>query len=252
MKVPKARPGSRRRRRKTPRKKAAKIRLAGFGPLVAAFAIFLIINSLMFVVTSVYPSTIDYLSLAPDRPWGIFTSAFIHANVEHLVNNLEGFTLACTLFVFVILSSSPESRRRSSRLFLWLIFISGFLADGVEFLVWRLTGTLNVSSFGASGIVYAAIGVLLASALYSFPKNAARIRELVAKRKQSSKFIRDAMVPAFAMLTFVVLLFELVSNPADFFSAAPGIDVFAHEMGFLIGYNSLAIVLMWLTLTKRL
>lgn len=242
MKVSKGRTGTRRRRRKVSRKK---FKLVGFGPIVLAFAIFVLINSSMFIVTSIHPSVIDSFWLAPDRPWGIFTSSFIHANPEHLLNNMEGFTFASVLFLMVNLGSSPEDRRRSSALFLWLVFIAGFVADGIEFTVWRLVGAQNVSSFGASGMVYAAIGVMLASALCNLPKNMAGIRDILTARKKSDRDIRRVLAPSFAIVAFAVLFFQLVSSPDNFFSAGPGIDVFAHTLGFSIGFYSALIAFTW-------
>jgi len=251
MRVSKKRAGSRRRTRKVFRKKAVKTNLAGFGPLVLAFAIFVLINSLMFIVTSIYPSVVDSLSLAPDRPWGIFTSSFIHASPEHIFNNMEGFTFASVLFVLVNLKSSPESRRRSSRFFFGLIFIAGFLADSIEFSVWQLRGLQNVSSLGSSGMVYAALGVVLASALYNIPKNLAGIRDILTARKKSDRNIRRLIAPSFAIVAFLILLFESVGDPETFFSAAPGIDVFAHVLGFFIGYFFTAMISVWWMLTEH-
>jgi len=153
--------------------------------------------------------------------------------------------------VLVNLVGSPESRRRSSWLFLGLIFTAGFLADGIEFTVWQLKGLQGVSSFGASGMVYAALGIVLASALYNIPKHLASIRDIMAARKKSDRDTRRLTVPSFAIAAFLILLFEVFSDPGTFFSVAPGIDVFAHVLGFFIGYFITAMVFTWWVLSEH-
>lgn len=218
--------------------------LAGFKSVGLAFTIFTLTNIALFLLISLHPRLLGWLSHSPDRPWGILSSAFVHADLGHLVNNLRGFVFAAAFFVIVNIINPVETRRRSSRIFLWLIFLSGFTANAIEFLGWQMSGESDVISWGASGVVYAAIGALLASALYSFP---AHLRNFVracqrpqkAGRKPMRKFdwrFVGGTVNLLSMSLPLTILVMLFSDPGGFLSAGPQTDVLAHGLGFSLGF----------------
>lgn len=145
----------------------------------------------------------------------------------------------------VNLHNRVRARRYSSRIFLRLIFLSGFAANGIGFLAWQWAGVSGVHSWGASGVVYAGIGALLASALCNFPTHlrnfvkARRRRPRKGKRKLWRKFgwvLMRGTAGSLSMALALALLVLLFWNPGAFLSVGPGIDVLAHGLGFLLGF----------------
>jgi membrane associated rhomboid family serine protease len=215
-------------------------RFAGFRSVGIAFTIFTLLNLAVFSLISLWPGLLDFLMLSADRPWGIVTSNFAHEEFPHLASNLEGFTFAAGFFVIVCLVLKVKDRRRWSRLFLWLVFLSGIVGSVIEYPVLIVSGD---SSWGASGIVYGALGVLLAACIRSLPAHiqlfAKEHRRQARKRRKWRMFSRrslrtfPSLMSLALLLSFLVLIF---TDPADFLSAAPGIDVLAHGLGFLLGF----------------
>jgi len=226
----------------------ASCRFSSFRPVRVAFIIFTTLNLAIFFLISLWPPTsaeqpglLGWLWLSADRPWGIVTSNFAHAELPHLASNLEGFTLAAGLFVVVCLVLKVEVRRRWSRMFLWLAFLSGIIGSAIEYPVLIKSGEF---SYGASGIVYGALGVLLAACLRSLPIHMRLLtkehRRWAQKRRKLRLFRPDrrslrtlpSLMSIALLASFLLLIF---TDPAGFLSVAPDVDVLAHGFGFLLG-----------------
>jgi len=218
-------------------------RLAGFRLVGVALAVFLAVNISVFVVLSIWPDLIEWLRLSADRPWGIVTSAFSHVDFYHLESNIEGFALASLFFLLTNLVNSRAARRQVSRRFLIVVFVAGIGANLLEYPL--ALANPGDSSWGASGIVYGALGVLLSSAVQSLPANMNRIkkerRQWTGKRRARRIFRFDKrslrMMPSlmsFSILVSIMIL--LVFDAGTFLSVAPNVDVFAHGVGFLLGF----------------
>ena len=218
-------------------------RLAGFRSVGIAFILFSLLNLALSLLISLYPQLLEGLWLSADRPWGVVTSAFVHADIGHLVNNLEMFTIAAGLFVVVSVINPVGTRRRWSRAFLWLAFLSGIGANLFEYPL-ALVNPGDVS-WGASGIVYGGLGVLLAASLRSLPTHLRAIaeehRRWAGKRRvwRLFKFDRKSLRTLPDLLCIAVLISFLVpifTNTGMFLSVRPGVDVLAHGLGFLFGF----------------
>jgi membrane associated rhomboid family serine protease len=188
----------------------------------------------------------------------VVTSLFAHDGFGHLVSNLLGFMLWGGMFVLVNSLNPPEIRAGVSRVFLWTVVVAGLATNGVQLLVWWATGAMNVASVGASGIVYAALGVLLVSALVSLPQNLSKfnvgLRRLTLRPKRGRfewltrlisksgrgepkwRVFKVLLVGAFTPALVLSILYRLCVTPSEFLSAGPGIDIFGHAMGFLLGF----------------
>jgi membrane associated rhomboid family serine protease len=217
-------------------------RLSGFRSVGLAFTIFTLLNLAVFFLISLWPDLLDWLWLSADHPWGIITSNFVQAELPHLAGNLQGFTLATVFFVIVCLVLKVEDRIRWSRVFLWLVFLSGIVGSAIEYPLLIANGDL---SWGSSGIVYGAIGVLLAACLRSLPAQmralAKEHRRWARKRRKWGLFRFDRkslrtfpnLMSLTILISFLLLIF---TDPWDFLSAGPGVDVLAHGLGFLLGF----------------
>lgn len=217
--------------------------LSGFRPLGIAFIIFSFANLAVFALVSLWPGLLEGFWLSADRPWGILTSAFTHADLSHLAANLQGFVFAAGFFVVVAAVNPVPLRRRWSRVFLWLVFIAGFAANALEYPL--LLAGPNYNSWGASGIVYGALGVLLAAALRSLPAHFRAIarehRRWRGRRRKWGlfKFDRKSVRTLPNLMTIAVLttfLLMIFTDPGGFLSVGPGVDVLAHGLGFLFGF----------------
>lgn len=219
--------------------------LAGFRPVGLALIIFSFLNLTIFTLILLWPELLQILWLSSDRPWGIVTSLFVHKDPEHLVNNLRGFTIWGALFVALNLLGSVRARMRWSRVFLWTVFLSGIAVNTLQFLAFMVTGE-SVNSWGASGVVYSSMGVLLASALCNLLPSLA-VFSAAADRWRKTMRYREKVRAGFNLLKVSLILgicvgvvisfFSLlIQDPRTFFGAGPEIDVFAHQMGFLFGF----------------
>ena len=164
--------------------------------------------------------------------------------------------LAIGLFVMVSRVNPVRVRKRWSRAFIWLVFVAGFAANATEYplLLWDQ----NYNSWGASGIVYGAFGVLLTASLRSFPSHVRAIarerRRWARKRRKWGIFKFDqislVILPALACITVIIsFLLIIFADPEGFLGARPGVDVWAHGVGFLGGF--LASMLLFHTYVPR-
>jgi membrane associated rhomboid family serine protease len=193
------------------------------------------------------PGLLGWLWLSADRPWGIVTSNFANYSPEgpsytHLTGNLESFTLVAVFFVVVCLELKIQDRRRWSRVFFWLLFLSGIIGSAIEYPLLVSSGDF---SWGASGMVYGALGVLLAACIRSFPVQMRALskehRRWARRRKKWKLFRFDRkslhtlpnLLSLAILMAFIVLI---LTDPAGFLSVAPGVDVTAHGLGFLLGF----------------
>ncbi|MEM3452105.1 MAG: rhomboid family intramembrane serine protease [Candidatus Hadarchaeum sp.] len=217
--------------------------LAGFRPVLEALVIFLTLNFGVFVVLSFWPHLLGWLWLSADRPWGIVTSVFSHVDLDHISSNIVGFVFAAVLFVLINLNKSEKTRRRLSSRFLLLVFVAGFAANLLQYPF--LLAKLGKSSYGASGIVYGSLGIVFSCALHDLPSNARFIagqrRRLRSRKKKQSVFRLDPNTLKFfssvlAVSLVISLLFLVIFDIGSFLNVAPEVDVFAHGVGFLIGF----------------
>ncbi len=208
-----------------------------------ASIIFLATNIPVFLILSVRPDLIEWLWMSADRPWGIVTSAFTHQAADHILSNVIGYAIAVFFFVVSNQVLARRGRRGASRRFLWVIFIAGIGANLIEYPL--ALANPSDRSWGASGVVYGALGVAFASAVRLLPAHLSTIvkyRRRRAKRPRGWKAFKldrrsmRAFPSLFALSMVVSILLLLVFDAGAFLNVAPGIDYFAHGVGFLLGF----------------
>lgn len=108
-----------------------------------------VINVIIFFLEIAFPFIITAFALRPalisTAPWMMITSIFLHANFEHLFYNMFALVLFGLILEKVI----------GSRRFLFLFFISGFIANIAGIIAYP-----DALSLGASGAVMGVIGAL--------------------------------------------------------------------------------------------
>lgn len=121
---------------------------------ISVFTLIIILGFLLsFIPNNIFhynglgiqPRHFDFSSL-----FGVFMSWTMHADFNHLKNNLFILTQLLLLFIFL-------EKEVIKKLFV-LIFLSGLF-------VW-IFGSLNTIHIGASGLIFSLIGYMIASAIY--------------------------------------------------------------------------------------
>jgi membrane associated rhomboid family serine protease len=220
--------------------------LAGFRPVSIALIFFYSANIFVFVLVSLLPGSIDWLRLSGDRPWGIITSAFTQVDFWHLMNNLEGFLTATFLFAIVNWTNPVKLRERWSSAFLWIPIFAGIGANLLEYPL--ALANPGDSSWGASGIVYGALGAVLSAGLLKMPAN---IMATIKYRRKARKvrrwrgfrlnkgWLRTLPITTSLAVVFALLVL-IIFDPENFLSVGPQTDVFSHAVGFLLGFIGFA------------
>jgi len=128
-------------------------------------AINVLIFFLVLLVTFFYPNLISYLSLTPSLIlqgkylWTLITSFFIHASFAHLF-----FNMISLFFLGTIVEKIIGKRRFVTFYFLsgilaglFFVLLSGFFGSGLGI---KIFGDANSSGVGASGAIFALVGIL--------------------------------------------------------------------------------------------
>lgn len=218
--------------------------LSGFRLLGLAIILFLIPNLTIFFAIQIHPSWIRMLWLSADNPWGIFTAAFVHQETNHLVGNIIGFMFSILFFVFSNLSQDKERKALYSKIFLLMVFISGFLSNALKFFIWwNPSGITESGSYGASGVVYSAIGICTASAIVNITTSLKKYIEFHKGRCKKNVGKGDLSAIFINLLILIPIIIMIFFDPELFLNVGPGIDVFVHYLGFSIGLISTLILI---------
>ncbi|MEM1689737.1 MAG: rhomboid family intramembrane serine protease [Candidatus Hadarchaeales archaeon] len=201
-------------------------RIIDFIPGIFGSMVFVLLCILFFV--SGFKGESSYLSLSLDKPWGIFTSTYVHADFNHLWNNISAILIFSSMIFVVNMWVPKKIRKTISSTMLVLLFFTGPLVGSLEYLIWLATSSFDVSSVGASDVVYA----VSALALVSFGLNIPIFWKVSSGRRKSRAATFLFIVGIFIVFIF---FFSLIQSPEVFFSVAPGVDVLAHVFGFIIG-----------------
>ena len=177
---------------------------------------FLLIS--VFVITDligVFDKELFYFvpRLINDQPYRIFTSIFIHADLNHLLSNLCGIIITR----YFLTRLGIESRF----FYLKFILICSFFNF---FIIWVYEKILsyffniypNYAALGFSGIIYALFGFLLLTSVYG------KSYFLGKKIGLKSNFEIQKMSKTICLIGFI-------------FSFLPGVSLLGHVSGFVAG-----------------
>ena len=159
------------------------------------------------------------LKAAWSTPWGFFTYIFVHKNFEHLAANIVLFAVALVMFALTeMLLEEGERKRREGFL------IGSVLAIAVIAILLVSLLEPTSSAVGASGVVYAAIGVAAGFALLNVMAFAFHGRKVTG-------FFRGALFVTTANLGVFLLLVVWAFN-WGFLGAAEGVNLPGHILAF--------------------
>src|SRR5437870_3426939 len=185
------------------------------------------LSSVVFVFEQLGQEQHDFietwLRASWSKPWGLVTAIFVHANFDHYIYNIIGLVLFLPFLLTANWSLEHALGRRVS-FPAWVPFVSAVLANLLVFVIQP-----GSSPFGASGVVYAVIGVTVGLSLVN---SLHYTRKLLGGPKQ------DGLVRLlwFAnLLVFVPLFIVVISSPAGFAGVGEGVNALGHILAFLAG-----------------
>lgn len=194
-----------------------------------ACALILASGTALYVISQVYPQINSILATSRATPWGIVTSIFAHSSLFHLASNMVGLLVYALLCAFCNSSLPTETKKRIQSFFLICAFGSAIASN----IFWVFL--TSQSSLGASGLVYAAQGVLLGFSLMN-GLSILNWRKFKAQEKSTKLMV------LFNLLVLVSLLSQIFLSPEIFLGVAAGVNVVAHGFSF---YSSLVITFVW-------
>ncbi len=174
-------------------------------------AMIILINIIVYLFTSLYPSATYILGLNPrlfllDKMyWQLFTYMFVHGGLSHIFFNMLG----------LLFFGFTTEKAMGSREFLLMYLCCGFFSGVFSLIYYLIIGMNNILLIGASGAIYS---MLFAYAVI-FPR---------------SKIYIWGIIPIQAPL--LVLLYALIEVGSQIFSVAGGIAHLTHLAGFLIAW----------------
>jgi len=212
-------------------------RLAGFDLIILVLCAFVLTDLVLFTATSAHPDLRDAMALNADRPFSVATAIFAHRDFGHLAGNLAFFAFLSIFFIGVNASADLKMRRRLSRVFCLGSFLGGIAAGAVQLYVWQSSSSFEITACGASGVVYTAMGILLASALCGLPARLARLRII-----DYDQFAADSSgifyaVP-FSACAAVLFTYMSLFETNSFFYVSQNTAWLCHELGFVFGLSA--------------
>lgn len=231
--------------------------LTGFRSLVW-IVVFCLVSVVIYILLLIWPNLLNYLWLSRDHPWGILTSIFTHVELGHLIGNILVFFIGLFLFTLVSQSENIKLRNRWSWGLVMVSFLAGIGANILEYVI-GLTRPIG-QSWGASGVVYAVLGVITAKSLLSAPTGLHNLANMVSNRghkkhrpisleqKRKMGEIQSNITSIFFVIAIIGLI---IISPAGFLSVAPHVDVLAHGIGFFMGFLGFWLLFVRDSISKR-
>ncbi|RLI44490.1 hypothetical protein DRO69_07285 [Candidatus Bathyarchaeota archaeon] len=196
----------------------------------AAFLVYLLVlipSVIAYASTDIFPSLSDALLASSQTPWGVITSIFIHVESQHLIVNMVAFLAFLVLFAVLNIFLHQKERIRREYFLLLNIFVSAILSN----LLWIIL-LPNVNTTGASGLVYASIGVMLGFALL----NSLKLKDIRKHCLDKRKMVLGIHI--LNVIVFLVIFLQIVLVPGVFLNIGPGVNSFVHSVSFDISFVS--------------
>jgi membrane associated rhomboid family serine protease len=221
---------------------------SGFRFIGLTSLVFVVVNLTIFGIVSKCPSLLYDLALSPTHPSGIVTAIFTHYDVVHLASNLIGFTIVGLFFVVLHMPVDLKTRQSFSKIFGLGSFLVGIGTNVIGFGMWGAEGASGTGCAGASGMVYGAMGILLASSVYNIPRYIGQLHSMRWERLDSPGLF---IITSGSIGTAALLSYMPIFEAGTFFYVGPKVAWLLHELGFLFGFLAAMSLFFVLWLSKR-
>ena len=215
--------------------------ITSFKPLFLAFISILVICTIVYVASSLYPTLNDVLKASLRTPWGIFTSIFVHSGFEHYSTNMIELLVYFWIFFITNIFLSKEETEKRVSIFLKVIFLIAVTSNLLWIISMWMVFASQSSVLGASGLVYASQGVVTGFAIL----NSLKLIELPRKDKKDRM---EFLFFCLSNLVFVVISIQVLVQSQVFLNVGAGVNVIVHGVSFFGAFFS---VFLWNIFRQR-
>lgn len=216
-------------------------RIGSFKVIIFSYSLILALSGITYLAENFFHGFVRLLSSSLETPWGIVTSLFVHAGEQHLIDNLRGLSIFLFLFIFTNLHLSET--RLKMRVFFssLLIFASALLSNAVSILLMP-----DIAAVGASGLVYALIGVTLGFSLSNAVEllkspDALETEDIEGTSGLETESMKNRFLQTFRYafllvnMIFIVFFFVIfLRSPQQFLNVNPGVNSLVHALAFFV------------------
>lgn len=190
--------------------------------IFSAYIFVLFISGCIYVISLIYPDIANILAVSRSTPWGVVTSIFTHSNLLHFAYNMGSLFIFILMFAFANSTFSVQKKQKLEPFFL----VSAFIFAIVSNVLWVV---LTPSpSIGASGLVYAVVGILTGYTLFN------GLQALYVSKIKAQNALTACVIYSNILLS-ALLLVQVFQDPQLFLNVGDGVNVFAHGISYLLG-----------------
>jgi membrane associated rhomboid family serine protease len=190
--------------------------------LLVFFIIFSIVCSIVFNVLIIFPRITTSLIASRETPWGVFTSLFIHRNINDLFTNLLSLGSFFLIYTFSNFHLLYEERSKRAVFFLVSIMFSALLSNFIWIII------VDIGTIGASGLIYASEGVVTGFCLLNLWDIYDEMKTKNNKENRGNLIIN--------LLIFIAICAWMVFYTNSFLSYSREVNVLIHGSSFIIGF----------------
>jgi Rhomboid family len=189
--------------------------------VVAIYCSFILSCVLVYIAETLQPGLLTILSLNGRNVWGIITSLFVHGSFTHLWVNTQALAWEIVLMA-ILLDNHQWKERHVVTFFCAAPFVSAIAADVVQVAMLP-----NVTSFGASGVAYGIMGLVVICAVRG-------LGEEIGNHGIRACFSRPRSFNSGLDLLFSVpFVYVIVESPSGFLGVGTGADSLIHGLSFI-------------------
>ena len=176
----------------------------------------------VYVLGLAFPWLQGLLVASRSTPWGIVTSLFVHSDLGHLVMNMAGLFSFFLVFSFTNYFLPYEEKARRISYFIVALLASTVFSN----VIWIVL--VDISTIGASGLVYASEGAVTGFCLTNFWNVYSNVRFAETRSKTGVMLVN--------LLVFLSICVWMVFYTNSFLSYGRDINVLIHGSSFVLAF----------------
>jgi membrane associated rhomboid family serine protease len=157
-----------------------------------------------------------------ETPWGVFTSLFIHRNLNDLLLNLLGLGSFFLIYTFSNIHLLSKERSKRASFFLAAMIFSALLSNFIWIII------VDIGTIGASGLIYSSEGAVTGFCLL----NSWYIYDEMKTR--NNKEHRGSLI--INLLIFIAICAWMIFYTNSFLSYNKDVNVLIHGSSFVIAF----------------
>ena len=190
--------------------------------LLSFFLIFSILCYIIFNISINFTWITTKFMASKETPWGVFTSLFIHRNLNDLLLNLLGLGSFFLIFTFSNIHLLSKERSKRASFFLASIIFSALLSNFIWILI------IDIGTIGASGLIYSSEGAVTGFCLL----NSWYIYDEI--KTKNNKENRGSLIINFLIFSAIIAWIVFYTN--SFLSYNRDVNVLIHGSSFVVAF----------------